>query len=109
VDRYKEYLKVQGVQVSPTELETILLSHPLVLEAAVVPRPDLEFGVVPRAYVRLDKSDADSINEAQLREFVDTQVAPLKQLRGGVVIVDEFPRSTIGKIDRKALRSMAAS
>lgn len=52
-DRFKEIIKVNGSQVSPTELECILLSHPSVKEAAVIGIPDESRGHVPRAFVVL--------------------------------------------------------
>ena len=51
VDRLKEMIKYKGHQVAPAELEAILLSHPAVGDAAVIPSPDEEAGEVPKAYV----------------------------------------------------------
>src|SRR5262249_25829841 len=51
VDRLKELIKYKGFQVAPAELESILLLHPQVLDAAVIPSPDLEAGEIPKAYV----------------------------------------------------------
>lgn len=50
-DRMKELIKYKGFQVSPTELEKILLTHPDVLDVAVAPVPDQSAGEVPRAYI----------------------------------------------------------
>ena len=49
VDRLKELIKYKGRQVAPAELEAILLSHPAVADAGVIPSPDEEAGEVPKA------------------------------------------------------------
>src|SRR6202022_79631 len=53
VDRVKELIKDKGLQVAPAELEAILLGHPGVADAAVIPSPDEEAGEVPKAFVVL--------------------------------------------------------
>src|SRR4029077_13700674 len=50
VDRKKELIKYKGFQVAPAELEAILLTHPAVADAAVIPIPDDEAGEIPKAY-----------------------------------------------------------
>jgi len=50
-DRLKELIKYKGFQVSPVELEQIILAHPDVLDAAVAPVPDESAGELPRAFV----------------------------------------------------------
>lgn len=104
-DDVKELIKYKGLQVAPAELEALLLSHPKILDAAVigVDSPS-EHTEVPRAYVVADKSQ---ISEAEIKEFVKGNVAPYKQLRGGVVFMEAIPKSPSGKILRKDLREMA--
>ncbi|KAH0845542.1 hypothetical protein AYO21_11910 [Fonsecaea monophora] len=102
-DRKKELIKYKGIQVAPAELEGLLLSHPLIEDAAVIGVPG-EGTEVPRAYVVADKN---KISEAEIKEFVKSKVAPYKQLRGGVVYLDQLPRNAVGKILRKDLRDMA--
>ncbi|KAI4934002.1 uncharacterized protein J4E92_003672 [Alternaria infectoria] len=81
VDRKKELIKYKGLQVAPAELEAMLLSHPLVLDAAVIGvLTDDGTNEVPRAYVVADKS---KIGEKDIIEFVKGKVAGHKQLRGG--------------------------
>jgi len=105
VDRLKELIKVKGLQVSPAELENVLISHPGILDAAVVGVPDDRAGELPRAYVILkDKS----LTEKQIADYVKELVAPHKQLNGGVKITDVIPKSPAGKILRKELRKMAS-
>ena len=72
--------------MAPAELEALLLSHPKVLDAAVigVQIPGTE---VPRAYVVTNKD----ITEQEIKDFVKAHVADYKQLRGGVVFMDAIP------------------
>ena len=102
-DRKKELIKYKGIQVAPAEIEGLLLAHPLIDDAAVigVPGDDTE---VPRAYVVADRS---KISEDDIKNLVKEKLAPYKQLRGGVIYLDEIPRSTVGKILRKDLRVLA--
>lgn len=67
-DRMKELIKYKGLQVSPTELEQILLTHPDIIEAAVAPVPDEAAGELPRAYVV--KSPGSTLTEDDVAKFV---------------------------------------
>ena len=100
VDRLKELIKYKGMQVAPAELEALLLTHPAIADAAVIPVSDLEAGELPKAYVvlRADQQlDADS-----LMEFVSGQVAPHKRIRL-VEFAKQIPKSASGKILRRVL------
>jgi len=77
VDRAKELIKYKGFQVPPAELEAVLLTHPCVADAAVIPCPDEEAGEVPKAIVVLKKETSDT----DILEFVSERVAPYKRLR----------------------------
>lgn len=59
---------------------------------------------LPRAYVVAKPSE---ISEQEIKEFVRQRLAPYKQLRGGVVFVDEIPKNAIGKLLRRELRERA--
>lgn len=109
VDRKKELLKYKGLQVAPAEIENLLFSHPQIAEAAVVGLPGVnsESGSdLPRAYV-VRRAGADAISEDEVKEFVRSKLAHYKQLRGGVVFVDELPKNAIGKYLRRDLRERA--
>ena len=69
VDRLKELIKYKGMQVAPSELEHLLLSHPEVSDAAVVGIPNEESGEIPKAYVV--KRPGSSITETELISFID--------------------------------------
>ncbi|GMT13183.1 hypothetical protein PFISCL1PPCAC_4480 [Pristionchus fissidentatus] len=106
VDRLKELIKVNGIQVPPAELESLLLGHPLIADAAVVGIPDEKAGELPKAFiVRKDKR----LNEQQVIDFVKEKVAHYKQLKGGVEFIDVIPKSEAGKILRRQLRDRQKS
>ena len=102
VDRQKDLIKYKALQVAPAELETVLLSHPLIQDAAVigVPGNDTE---LPRAYVVADRA---RIGEVEIKAYVKERVADYKQLRGGVVFVDAIPKNAAGKILKNDLRAL---
>jgi 4-coumarate--CoA ligase len=104
VDRLKELIKYKGFQVPPAELESLLLTHPAVADAAVVGLPDEEAGEVPVGYVVL-KPDTTAAPE-ELQAHVADQVASYKRLRR-VQVVDAIPKSASGKILRRVLRDQA--
>src|SRR5437016_2194036 len=64
VDRTKELIKYKGMQVAPAELEALLLTHPAILDAAVVRRPDEEAGENPKAFVVLKPDEASKAAKA---------------------------------------------
>jgi acyl-CoA synthetase (AMP-forming)/AMP-acid ligase II len=99
VDRLKELIKVNALQVAPAELEAVLGSHPAVAEAAVVGRPDERRGEVPIAFV-VAREDVDG--EA-LMAWVAERVAPYKRLHG-VEFVERLPRTPAGKLLRRLLQ-----
>ena len=98
VDRVKELIKYKGMQVAPAELEGLLLSHPAVADAAVIPSPDEEAGEVPKAFVVLRAPLA----AAELMDWVAGRVAPHKKIRR-MAVVDAIPKSASGKILRRVL------
>jgi acyl-CoA synthetase (AMP-forming)/AMP-acid ligase II len=98
VDRVKELIKYKGFQVAPAELEALLLSHPAIADAAVIPSPDEEAGEVPKAFVVLK----GSITPDEIMAFVAGHVAPYKKIRK-VELVDQIPKSASGKILRRLL------
>ena len=103
VDRYKEVIKVDTEQVAPAELESILLSHADVSEAAVIGIPDLDHGEIPKAFiVPKDKNNLPSADE--LIRLVNEQVVDYKKIRGGIQFIECIPKISIGKSDRVTLK-----
>jgi acyl-CoA synthetase (AMP-forming)/AMP-acid ligase II len=98
VDRVKELIKYKGMQVAPAELEGLLLTHPAIADAAVIPSPDEEAGEVPKAFVVL----RSPLEPGAIMDFVAGRVAPHKKIRR-VEIVDSIPKSASGKILRRLL------
>ncbi|KAF8904129.1 hypothetical protein CPB84DRAFT_702150 [Gymnopilus junonius] len=115
-DRLKEFLKVKGMQVSPSELEDCLLSHSAVAEACVVGIPDEYHGEIPLGYVALTVEARDCIKgspnksrqlTASILKHIMDRKADYKHLRGGIRYIDEIPKNASGKILRRVLRQEA--
>ena len=103
VDRTKELIKYKGMQVAPAELEALLLTHPSVLDVAVVRKADEEAGEVPKAFVVLKPASAAPPTTADaLMSWVAERVAPHKRIRE-VQFIDQIPKSATGKILRRLL------
>jgi len=100
--RSDDMLKVGGIYVSPFEVEASLMTHPAVLEAAVVAHSDDEGLVKPKAYVVL--KPGQTMDEAALKAHVKSQLAPFKYPRW-VAFLPELPKTATGKIQRFKLRS----
>ena len=99
LDRLKELIKVDGYQVAPAELETLLLTHPAITDAAVVGRPDDRHGELPIAYVVASKP----LDIPSVQRWMAQRTATYKRI-ADIFIVDELPRTPSGKLLRRALR-----
>ena len=73
VDRIKELIKYKGLQVAPAELEALLLTHPLVADAAVIGIPDDKAGEVPRAYIVLKQTPTVLSSKKELLEKAESK------------------------------------
>ncbi|HKG23258.1 MAG TPA: AMP-binding protein, partial [Blastocatellia bacterium] len=98
VDRVKELIKYKGMQVAPAELEAVLLTNPLIADAAVIPSPDEEAGEVPKAFVVLK----GEITPEEIMSYVADRVAPHKKIRR-LEVIDQIPKTASGKILRRIL------
>ncbi|MDE2016569.1 MAG: benzoate-CoA ligase family protein [Hyphomicrobiales bacterium] len=103
--RSDDMFKVSGIWVSPFEVEQALLTHPAVLEAAVVARRDADGLEKPMAHV-VRKPGAE-VDEAALREHVKAAVGLWKYPRW-IAFADELPKTATGKIQRFKLREGAS-
>jgi 4-coumarate--CoA ligase len=107
VDRKKELIKVRGFQVAPPELEAVLLANEDIVDCAVIgvklnPKTDNES---PRAYVV--RREGASMTEDAVKALISERLASYKALSGGVVFVNEIPKSASGKILKRVLREEA--
>ncbi len=90
VDRKKELIKVRGFQVAPNEIEGVLLSHPDIVDTAVIGVVSGEADELPRAYIVC--SPGSTLTEADVREWVGQRLARYKQVEGGVRFVSSIPK-----------------
>ena len=103
VGRMDDVFKSSDYRISPFELESVLIEHPAVAEAAVVPSPDALRLSVPKAFVVLAQgSDADSITAQSIFEYVRRRLAPYKRIRR--LEFGSLPKTISGKIRRVELR-----
>jgi 4-hydroxybenzoate-CoA ligase len=106
--RADDMFKVSGVWVSPFEVESALVTHPAVLEAAVIPHADADGLLKPKAYVVLKNGGPAGDLHASLRDHVKASVGPWKYPRW-VEVLDALPKTATGKIQRFKLREMDAA
>jgi benzoate-CoA ligase family protein len=104
--RADDLLKVGGIWVAPIEIENCLLRHPSVAECAVVGYEDGGL-TLPGAWVVVRGDPGGDDLATELREFVRRELSPHKYPRD-VQFVAELPKTASGKVDRKALRQVAA-
>jgi benzoate-CoA ligase len=105
--RSDDMLKVSGLYVSPIEVESALITHPDVLEAAVIGREDDERLVKPLAFVVLKDGRRPSPELAEaLQRHVKAHLAPYKYPRW-IEFMEELPKTATGKIQRFKLRGLA--
>ena len=102
--RSDDMLKVGGIYVSPFEVEASLMSHPAVLEAAVIGHDDEQGLTKPKAFVVTQPGK--SLTTDELKQHVKSQLAPYKYPRW-VEFVDELPKTATGKIQRFKLRALS--
>ncbi|MEM8488852.1 MAG: 4-coumarate--CoA ligase family protein [Bacteroidota bacterium] len=100
IDRVKELIKYKGLQVAPAELEAVLLGHPAIADAAVIPSPDEEAGEVPKGCIVL--KPGVEVTAEEIQAFVAERVAPYKKLRR-VEFMPSIPKVPSGKILRREL------
>jgi acyl-CoA synthetase (AMP-forming)/AMP-acid ligase II len=104
VDRVKELIKYKGYQVAPAELEAVLISHPEIVDAAVIGVADKESGEeLPKAFVV--RAPGSELSEESVMNFMTERVAPHKKIRF-VQFIEQVPKSAAGKILRKDLKAL---
>ena len=103
--RSKDVIIRGGSNISPGEVEDVLIAHPAVAEVGVVGAPDPDLGQVVQAYVAL--WPGAQVTEPELLAWAGERIAAYK-VPERVVVMDILPKGLTGKIDRKALRERAA-
>ncbi len=103
VDRKKDMIVVGGFNVYPREVEEVLYKHELVVEAAVVGVPDIDYGEAIRAYI-VPKSE--SLTKEEVLSYCKEHLAKYK-IPHEIEFLKELPKNTTGKILRRALRDKA--
>ncbi len=104
-DRKKDMVIVGGYNVHPREVEEVLSAHPDVKEAAAAGVPDAYYGEVVRAYVVLRSNAHASVED--LTAHCKANLARYK-VPARICLLDALPRTSIGKLDRVALRHCSA-
>ncbi|CAL1713286.1 unnamed protein product [Somion occarium] len=111
VDRIKDTLKISGAQVSPTEIEDVLLAHPgkLISDTSVagVSGGRTADELLPKAWVVLSEEGRRKGADVVLKEldmWANENLSSYKRLRGGLEVVSEIPKSPTGKVLRRVLQ-----
>jgi len=106
VDRTKDLVKSGGEWISSVELESAIMGHPKVLEAAVIGVPHPKWQERPVAYVVAKHEFKGAVTQAEIIEFLKPLVAKW-WLPDEVRFVDEIPKTSVGKFDKKVMREQA--
>jgi acetyl-CoA synthetase len=105
IGRSDDVFKASDYRLSPFELESILIEHPAVAEAAVVPSPDSVRHSVPKAFVVLASGHEPSLELARdILTYARNSLAPYKRIRR--LEFAELPKTVSGKIRRVELRAL---
>ncbi|GBP35725.1 Luciferin 4-monooxygenase [Eumeta japonica] len=116
VERFKLLLKYRNhqpsslfvnSQIAPLELENVIRSHPGVLDVAVAGVPDAECGDLPVACVV--RRPGHRLTAQQVKDLVRENLADTKQLRGGVIFLDQLPFTASMKLNRKKINELILS
>lgn len=104
----QELIKVRGFQVAPAELEGVLLSHPDIIDCAVIGvkfgRDESEF---PRAYIVKKPGSGDGLTQEDVKKYLAERLVYYKRLDGGVKFTEAIPKTASGKILKRLLREQA--
>ena len=107
-DRLKDVIKTGGEWISSLELEDIISQHPAVSEVAVVGVPDQKWGERPLAIVVLKEGLLENVTEKDIRDFcmtfVDKGVIPKFGVPTEIILNQEIPKTSVGKISKKDIR-----
>ena len=105
IGRKKDMIISGGINIYPVDLEAALLQHPAVLETAVVGAPSREWGETPVGFVTI--APDTTVDGEELRQFANAHLGKMQRL-ASVYVLDEMPRSAIGKILKRELQDRLA-
>ena len=97
--RSKELIKYKNYHLYPLEIENVICKHPNVVEAGVFGQPEPTVQELVTAFVVKN----GIVSEKEIIDLVASEVDDAKQLRGGVIFVDNLPKNSVGKIQRRKL------
>lgn len=103
VDRKKDLIIVDGMNIYPREVEDIIMEHPDVEECAMIGLPDGKGSEIPCMYIRKKKDSF--LDESDIRSFLNRRVARYKMPRR-IIFVEDFPRTSTGKIKKTDLKKI---
>ncbi|MEM0373900.1 MAG: AMP-dependent synthetase, partial [Sulfolobales archaeon] len=103
VDRIKDVIKSGGEWISTVDLENTIMNHPAVKEACVIGVPHPKWGERPLAFVVLRSEFVGKVTKEDILEFLKNRFAKW-QLPDEIIFVDEIPKTSVGKFDKKVLR-----
>jgi len=103
-DRIKDLIKSGGEWISSVDMENEIVSHPAVLEAAVVGVPHPKWEERPLALVVLRDENKTKVNKEEIREHLAKKFAKW-QLPDEILFVGVIPKTSVGKIDKKVIRA----
>ena len=102
--RTDDVIKSAGYRIGPAEIESCLVKHPAVMNAAVIGKPDAERGSIIKAYIVLQPgAQASAALEDEIRAHVRGRLAPYEYPKE-IEFLNELPMTTTGKVQRKLLR-----
>ncbi|KAJ2940160.1 hypothetical protein O0L34_g11725 [Tuta absoluta] len=103
VDRIKQMFKYMNHQISPVEIQNVILQHPAVLDAVVTSIPD-ECGDLPVACVV--RKPGSNVTAQEIKDLVKNSLSDSKQLRGGVIFMDKMLMAATTKVDIRELKKI---
>jgi long-chain acyl-CoA synthetase len=101
VDRKKDIIIAGGFNIYPNEIDDILFCHPKIAEACTIGIPDQYRGETVKSYIVLN--EGETMDAAEIEAFCRESLAPYK-IPKQVEFIDELPKSSVGKILRRALK-----